>query len=237
EVYHKTWKPDTDDIKAYVIFLHAFAGHIGLFEYVFSKFKEKGIEVNAFDRRGHGRTCQKYNNPGVTGGWEVAIKDISDFILKMQERNTRSAPCFLMGQSVHKFDVNEICMNPNFIEEYKADHLVHKTIALNEAMDIVTNGKMILKEHYKNIKCPILLMYGKHDIITDTQAIKDFEESIRNPRTEESNTEIANNASQDETANNTDRAETANNTDRAETASNANQAEKIKIRGWDMKHA
>ncbi|CAG8806868.1 9710_t:CDS:2, partial [Racocetra persica] len=96
EVYTKTWK--ADDPKAYVTFLHSSVDHIGFYDHIFSKFKDNNIEVNAFDRCGHGRTWKKNGNPSVGKGWDVAIKDIKKFVMKQNRK--QEAPHFLMGHGV-----------------------------------------------------------------------------------------------------------------------------------------
>ncbi|CAG8708892.1 28910_t:CDS:2, partial [Dentiscutata erythropus] len=86
------------DPKAYITFLHSSLDHIGFYDHVFSKFKDKNIEVNAFDRCGQGRTWKKNGNPSVGKGWEVASKEIKEFV-KKQERK-KGASHFLMGHGV-----------------------------------------------------------------------------------------------------------------------------------------
>ncbi|CAG8741767.1 1445_t:CDS:2 [Cetraspora pellucida] len=81
-IYIKTWKAETDDPKAYITFLHGFADRIDFYDHIFTEFSEAGIEVNAFDRRGHGRTYKEVGNPIIGGNWKDAIKDITKFIEK-----------------------------------------------------------------------------------------------------------------------------------------------------------
>ncbi|CAG8578770.1 14870_t:CDS:2, partial [Gigaspora rosea] len=102
------------DLKAYITFLHGFVDRIDFYDHIFSKFSKEGIEVNAFDRRGHGRTSKKVGNSKIGEGWKDAIQDIKKFIEKQEQRENRKkeAPHFLMGHGVLALYYATICDQP-----------------------------------------------------------------------------------------------------------------------------
>ncbi|CAG8592166.1 3461_t:CDS:2 [Diversispora eburnea] len=95
-MYTKTWKAISSPI-ATVIFIHGFGEHISRYDYVFSKFSNKNIEVFSYDQRGFGKTAVKNKNPGELGTWEQNLNDITDIIIAQRKPGI---PQFLMGQSM-----------------------------------------------------------------------------------------------------------------------------------------
>ncbi|RIB20355.1 Alpha/Beta hydrolase protein [Gigaspora rosea] len=97
EIYTRTWKAVSDNPIATVVFLHGFGEHITRYDHVFDKFGRKNIEVYAYDQRGFGKTADKYNNKGQTGGWNVIKKDITEALISQRREGI---PQFLMGHSM-----------------------------------------------------------------------------------------------------------------------------------------
>ncbi|CAG8600881.1 1979_t:CDS:2, partial [Diversispora eburnea] len=96
-IYSKTWKAISSPPIATVIFIHGGGEHISRYNYVFSKFSSKNVEVFAYDQRGFGQTAVRNNNPGDTGGWDVALDDINEVIISQRKPGI---PQFLMGHSM-----------------------------------------------------------------------------------------------------------------------------------------
>ncbi|CAG8506819.1 6058_t:CDS:2 [Funneliformis caledonium] len=97
EIYTKTWKSAIDPPVATVIALHGFGEHVNRYNYVFTKFAIKGVDVFGFDQRGFGQTAVRNKNPGQTGGWKVVTEDITRFLI-MNRRP--GIPQFIFGHSM-----------------------------------------------------------------------------------------------------------------------------------------
>ncbi|CAG8618124.1 4809_t:CDS:2 [Diversispora eburnea] len=96
-MYTKTWKAISSRPIATVVFIHGISEHVNRYDYVFSKFSNKNIEVFAHDQRGFGQTAVRNNNPGEPGSWDVALNDINDVIIAQRKPGI---PQFLMGHSM-----------------------------------------------------------------------------------------------------------------------------------------
>ncbi|CAG8745379.1 22832_t:CDS:2, partial [Dentiscutata erythropus] len=200
-VYTKTWKAEKDEPKAYITFLHGHADRIDFHDHVFSKFSEAGIEVNAFDRRGHGRTCKEVGNPIIGGSWKDAIKDITEFIEKQNRKE--GIPHYLMGHSMGgalALYYAAVCDQP--LDGYIALSPLLKIVSVplifhvgrlfnkllpyfvikidDKPEKFASNfsfSQVFVDKNFKNDKkrhLPILLMYGVGDNVSKTVAISNF---------------------------------------------------------------
>lgn len=97
QLYTKTWKSAREPPIATVVFSHGFGEHINRYNHVFDKFQLKNIEVYAFDQRGFGQTGKRNKKPGVTGGWKVAMDDVTEALIR---KRRKGVPQFLFGHSM-----------------------------------------------------------------------------------------------------------------------------------------
>ncbi|RHZ78803.1 hypothetical protein Glove_156g43 [Diversispora epigaea] len=110
DIYTKTWKAVTETPIATIVFVHGFGEHIDRYNYVFSRFSKKNIEVYAYDQRGFGRTAVRNKNPGITGGFEVLLGDVTDALVAKKKPGI---PQFLMGHSMGgEIVFNYACVGP-----------------------------------------------------------------------------------------------------------------------------
>ncbi|KAK4514104.1 phosphoglycerate kinase [Mucor velutinosus] len=96
DIYTKTWKT-TSTPSANLIMIHGFGEHIGRYDRLFSFFATQGIECYGYDQRGWGETGKKTAQFGNNQGYNTALKDIDDAVLKHKRQGI---PLFLMGHSM-----------------------------------------------------------------------------------------------------------------------------------------
>ena len=100
--YTRIYKADQP--KALLVFVHGFAGHVGLFDHVHVKYPEKGISVFTYDARGFGRTAldaankSKDSSYGKTS-WKEQFGDL-EWAIGHAREEVPDVPIFLMGQSM-----------------------------------------------------------------------------------------------------------------------------------------
>ncbi|KAI8636808.1 Alpha/Beta hydrolase protein [Parasitella parasitica] len=96
EIYTKTWKTTAAPI-ANLVMIHGFGEHIGRYDRLFSFFATQGIECHGYDQRGWGETGKKTSQFGNNQGYDTALKDIDNAVLKHKRQDI---PLFLMGHSM-----------------------------------------------------------------------------------------------------------------------------------------
>jgi acylglycerol lipase len=70
-------------------------------------------------------------------------------------------------------DVNHISHDPQEVEKYKADPLIHDKISVSTIHNAVSAGKYVMN-HSSDLKIPVLLLHGGDDKITSPTASKEF---------------------------------------------------------------
>ncbi|KAI8077908.1 Alpha/Beta hydrolase protein [Gilbertella persicaria] len=96
EIFTKTWKPASEPI-ATLVMIHGFGEHINRYNRMFEVFTSHGIECYGYDQRGWGETGKKSGQFGNNQGYNTALKDIDDAVLRTKKENV---PHFLMGHSM-----------------------------------------------------------------------------------------------------------------------------------------
>ncbi|MBZ4655099.1 MAG: lysophospholipase [Peptococcaceae bacterium] len=74
-------------------------------------------------------------------------------------------------------DIQALCRDPEVVETYKQDPLVHNRISARLFTTAFNSGKWAL-EHAKEFKLPLLLMHGSADRITSPQASSQFAKEV-----------------------------------------------------------
>ncbi|GAA5803601.1 Alpha/Beta hydrolase protein [Helicostylum pulchrum] len=96
DIFTKTWKTSSAPV-ATLVMIHGFGEHIARYDRMFSVFVSQGIECYGYDQRGWGETGKKSNQFGNNQGYDTALKDIDNAVLKTKRENI---PLFLMGHSM-----------------------------------------------------------------------------------------------------------------------------------------
>lgn len=92
----RLWRPEVDEVRAVVALVHGIHEHSGRYAYVASQLMLRGIEVHAFDLRGHG---ESEGPRGQIESFDDYLDDLDRFIAHVQATATE-APLFLMGHSM-----------------------------------------------------------------------------------------------------------------------------------------
>ncbi|CAJ0835609.1 6771_t:CDS:2, partial [Entrophospora sp. SA101] len=145
-LYTKTWKSVSEPPIATVVFSHGFGEHVNRYNHVFDKFQLKNIEVYAFDQRGFGQTGKKNKNLGITGGWKVAMADITEALIR---KRRKGVPQFLFGHSMGGgIALNYACEGPerdNLAGIIASAPLVLPSVQSKPAQPVVTIGSALSK--------------------------------------------------------------------------------------------
>jgi alpha-beta hydrolase superfamily lysophospholipase len=122
KLYLYRWTSEVQP-KAVLHIVHGMAEHALRYRHLAEKLTSAGIEVWAFDQRGHGKTANLKVNPagkggllghcGDTCGYTSVTLDIN--ALNMEIKKTMNVPVFLLGHSWGSF------LAQNYIEEYADD--------------------------------------------------------------------------------------------------------------------
>lgn len=96
KLFYQSWSPDSGNIKAYIVTIHAFGMHSDFLKIPAENLTEKGYALYAFDLRGHWR------NKGASSGHiesvDHLVKD-TNFFLEVIKEIARDRKIFLMGDS------------------------------------------------------------------------------------------------------------------------------------------
>ena len=93
----RLWRPDAPggEVRASLALVHGIHEHSGRYAYVASRLMLRGIEVHAFDYRGHG---ESHGPRGQIEAFSEWLEDVDRFAERV--RRTALAPVFLMGHSL-----------------------------------------------------------------------------------------------------------------------------------------
>jgi alpha-beta hydrolase superfamily lysophospholipase len=72
-----------------------------------------------------------------------------------------------------KLDARNLSHDPQVVEHYRQDPLVHDRISTRTLFGVLKAGKWA-QEHARDLKTPLLLMHGTGDRITSARASRDF---------------------------------------------------------------
>ncbi|KAF9985216.1 hypothetical protein BGZ75_003236 [Mortierella antarctica] len=98
-IFTKTWQPIGVSVHSVVVFVHDIVEHCEKYQPLFVLFAGKGIEVQSFDLPGFGETGARADALGITGGYNVLLKEI-DNALDRALTTRPSKPIFLMGHGM-----------------------------------------------------------------------------------------------------------------------------------------
>lgn len=94
-LFTRRWTPD-GGAQAVVVLVHGMHEHSGRYAYLASKLMEAGLEVSAFDLRGHG---QSDGERGFVESLDELVADLHAF-LALVRLESADRPVFLMGHSM-----------------------------------------------------------------------------------------------------------------------------------------
>lgn len=92
-LYRRCWGQPKQGVVALV---HGFGEHVGRYVFLVQHLTEQGFRVEAFDCRGHGRSCGKR---GHVQKFQDYIEDLDVFLHKMISEQPHDLPLFLLGHS------------------------------------------------------------------------------------------------------------------------------------------
>ncbi|KAK3844661.1 MAG: Alpha/Beta hydrolase protein [Linnemannia gamsii] len=98
-VFTKTWQPLGTPVISVVVFVHDIMEHCERYQPLFVQFAARGIEVQALDLPGFGETGAREDAYGITGGYDVLLKEIDIAIDRAQDSHP-TKPIFLMGHGM-----------------------------------------------------------------------------------------------------------------------------------------
>lgn len=92
----RLWRPELGETRASLAFIHGIHEHSGRYAYVASRLMLRGIEVHAFDLRGHGES----DGPrGQIDAFTEYLDDTDRFVEHVRQ-SAAEAPRFLLGHSM-----------------------------------------------------------------------------------------------------------------------------------------
>ena len=94
-LFEQIWRPNHEP-KAVMAIVHGYTEHSGRYRHLAQIAMNKGIAVEAFDLRGHGRSS---GSRGFVRDFRHYVSDLSQFLLRVRKRNTNQ-PVFLFGHSM-----------------------------------------------------------------------------------------------------------------------------------------
>lgn len=138
--------------KSLFLYGHSLGGNLVLYHLLHRKPVIDGAIV----------TSPGLRTAGEVPAWKVSLGRI---LYKL-------VPSFQMDNGL---DVTGLSRNQAVVDAYKADPLVHPLVSARLGLDIIENGKGILR-HAAALSIPTLLMVGSADRIIDPQAVREFAE-------------------------------------------------------------
>ncbi|OAQ23010.1 alpha/beta-hydrolase, partial [Linnemannia elongata AG-77] len=194
-IFTKTWQPLNTPVLSVVVFVHDIMEHCERYHPLFVQFAARGIEVQAFDLPGFGETGAREDAHGITGGYDVLLKEIDSAIDRAQDTHP-TLPIFLMGHGMGgALVLNYVCglgqrkWYPNVgvrfrvqpeeltrdlgeMERVLGDGLIRDTVSLQCLGDMIYQGQKVLKKRWKKFPTPLplLLLHGTDDPICSYQA-------------------------------------------------------------------
>ncbi|KAI1315489.1 hypothetical protein EDD11_000722 [Mortierella claussenii] len=98
-IFTKSWQPVDTPVQSVVVFIHDVVEHCERYQPLFIHFAGKGIEVQSFDLPGFGETGARADALGITGGYDVLLKEIDSAIGRASSCHP-TKPLFLMGHGM-----------------------------------------------------------------------------------------------------------------------------------------
>ncbi len=95
ELFEQAWMPD-DQPRAVLLLVHGLGEHSGRYEHVAEYFTSKGIGIETFDLRGHGKADGRR---AYVNSFDDYLRDLDVFHKRVQERHYEQ-PLFLYGHSM-----------------------------------------------------------------------------------------------------------------------------------------
>lgn len=95
ELFEQAWMPD-DQPRVVLLLVHGLGEHSGRYEHVAEYFTSKGIGIETFDLRGHGKSDGRR---AYVDSFDDYLRDLDVFCKRVQERHYE-APLFLYGHSM-----------------------------------------------------------------------------------------------------------------------------------------
>lgn len=84
-------------------------------------------------------------------------------------------PTFTMENGLN---LNGLSRDPQVVEAYRNDPLVHPFVSARLGIDIIQKGEWVI-ENAKNFSHPLLLLQGSRDLLASPQATRDFAEMLK----------------------------------------------------------
>ena len=226
-LYAQAWLSELP-ARALVILVHGLGEHSGRYTHVAEKFNANGIDVFAFDQRGHGKSG---GPKGHTPSYQHLIDDITLAINEGKKVAGEDLPTFLYGHSLgalevlyfgikqsetlkgiiatsppldlsatpeskkklakfmnplfpkltmpNGLDVNALSRDPDVVQAYSDDPLVHDKISVRLGMFMIDGAETVFEKaaswHY-----PLLLMHGSSDQICGIKGSEAFVNKTKN---------------------------------------------------------
>jgi alpha-beta hydrolase superfamily lysophospholipase len=189
QLYTKTWLPTTKQIKAIIVLVHGLGEHCGRYQNLLEVLLPMGFAVYAIDHHGHGQSggLRVYTNrfgrfasqyllrfqSKLSGAVlsAPAIKpptQISPWLIKLGKYIAAIAPKL----RAVPLDISGISRDPNVIEQYMADPLVHSgkvTAGLSRQIQLAMEE---IEQRANTIKCPLLVLQGSQDRLVNPLGAK-----------------------------------------------------------------
>ncbi|KAF9148627.1 hypothetical protein BG015_009634 [Linnemannia schmuckeri] len=194
-IFTKTWQPFNVPVLSVIVFVHDIMEHCERYQPLFVQFAARGMEVQSFDLPGFGETGAREDAYGITGGYDVLLKEMDSAIDRAQN-SYPSLPIFLMGHGMGgALVLNYVCglgqrkWYPNIgigfrvqaeeltrdlaeQERFLGDGLIRDSVSLQCLGDMIYQGQKILKKRWKKFPAPLptLLLHGTDDPICSYKA-------------------------------------------------------------------
>ncbi|KAF8945254.1 hypothetical protein BGZ47_003013 [Haplosporangium gracile] len=194
-IFTKSWQPINVPVLSVIVFVHDIMEHCERYQPLFVQFAARGMEVQAFDLPGFGETGVREDAYGITGGYDVLLKEMDSAIDRAQESHP-TLPIFLMGHGMGgALVLNYVCglgkrkwyphigvgfrvqageLTRDLVEQerFLGDGLIRDSVSLQCLGDMIYQGQKILKKRWKKFPTPLptLLLHGTDDPICSYKA-------------------------------------------------------------------
>src|SRR5215468_1992558 len=194
KIFTREWQP-SGKAQAVVVISHGFNAHSGQYEWVAQQFVSKGFAVYALDHRGRGRS----------EGERFFVKKFSDYtsdlatFIDMVKAREPGLPVFLLGHSAggviacgytleHQDQISGlICEDFAYqipapdvalaiVKALNADPLIANESQPSETVAELVRADELLKNSFRQITLPLLILHGTADKVTKPSGSKEFYE-------------------------------------------------------------
>lgn len=107
--------------------------------------------------------------PGLGVSFEIPV-----WKLIMARTLSRLVPGMLIDSGL---PVNEICSDPQVVDAYKCDPLVHGKVSVRQAMEALDRQPVVVSRA-QDLSMPLLLVYGTNDTLVDTGKMREFYQNV-----------------------------------------------------------